>query len=254
MTTEMTTRINVDSIPPLDHDSAMALAAVEVERLLDLVGELSDDEWEQPTECPGWTVRDVLAHLLGMWKLQYDPDERTRQLATATQRAQQSGRLRIDELTALQIADHAELTNAAVTQQLRAAAPLALAGRRNMPAAVRAATYDPLMPGEALWTLGYLFDTIHTRDPWMHRIDICRALGREMQLTVEHDARLIADAVSEWARRHGQPFTLHLTGPVGRTFTTGTEGGELSLDSIEFCRILSGRGSGPGLLSVRVPF
>jgi len=254
MTTETTTRIDVDLIAPLDHDAAMALAAVEVERLLDLVGELSDDEWEQPTECPGWTVRDVLAHLLGMWKLQYDPEERTRQITVATQRAQQSGRLRIDELTALQVADHTELPNVAIGQALRVVAPLALAGRREMPATVRAAAYDPLMPGESPWTFGYLFDIIHTRDPWMHRVDICRALGREMRLSVDHDSRLIADAVADWARRHGQPFTLHLTGPVGRTFTTGTEGGELSLDAVEFCRILSGRGSGPGLLRVTVPF
>lgn len=148
MTTETTTRIDVDLIAPLDHDAAMALAAVEVERLLDLVGELSDDEWEQPTECPGWTVRDVLAHLLGMWKLQYDPEERTRQITVATQRAQQSGRLRIDELTALQVADHTELPNVAIGQALRVVAPLALAGRREMPATVRAAAYDPLMPGE----------------------------------------------------------------------------------------------------------
>lgn len=75
-----------------------------------------------------------------------------------------------------------------------------------------------------------------------------------MRLSADHDTRLIADAVADWARRHGQPFTLRLTGPVGRTFTTGTEGGELSLDAVEFCRILSGRGSGPGLLRVTVPF
>jgi uncharacterized protein (TIGR03083 family) len=33
--------------------------------LLDLLGELSASEWEAPTVCPGWSVKDVAAHLLG---------------------------------------------------------------------------------------------------------------------------------------------------------------------------------------------
>jgi uncharacterized protein (TIGR03083 family) len=32
-------------------------------RLCDLLGDLSDDEWRQPSLCAGWTVRDVAAHL-----------------------------------------------------------------------------------------------------------------------------------------------------------------------------------------------
>ena len=37
--------------------------------------------------------------------------------------------------------------------------------------------YDPQIPGVTGWTLGYLFDIIHTRDPWLHRIDLARATG-----------------------------------------------------------------------------
>ncbi len=32
--------------------------------LLDLLGELSDEEWDAPTACLGWSVRDVACHLL----------------------------------------------------------------------------------------------------------------------------------------------------------------------------------------------
>jgi uncharacterized protein (TIGR03083 family) len=32
-------------------------------RLVDLLGQLSDDEWTRPSLCDGWTVRDVAAHL-----------------------------------------------------------------------------------------------------------------------------------------------------------------------------------------------
>jgi uncharacterized protein (TIGR03083 family) len=33
--------------------------------LLELLGDLSASDWEAPTVCPGWSVKDVAAHLLG---------------------------------------------------------------------------------------------------------------------------------------------------------------------------------------------
>jgi hypothetical protein len=74
-------------------------------------------------------------------------------------------------------------------------------------------------------------------------------------LTADHDGRLIADVVADWAGRHQQPFTLDLEGPAGGTFTNGKGGGEeITLDAVEFCRILSGRATGAGLLTQEVPF
>jgi uncharacterized protein (TIGR03083 family) len=32
---------------------------------MDLLGQLSAGQWDQPTICPGWTVKDVAAHVLG---------------------------------------------------------------------------------------------------------------------------------------------------------------------------------------------
>lgn len=104
------------------------------------------------------------------------------------------------------------------------------------------------------WRLGYLLDIILTRDPWMHRVDIAGATGREMELTSQHDGRIIADVVAEWSRRHSQPFTLTLTGPAGGTYVAGDGGERLTIDAIEFCRTLSGRTSGSGLLAQEVPF
>jgi hypothetical protein len=103
------------------------------------------------------------------------------------------------------------------------------------------------------WRIGFLLDTILTRDPWMHRVDIARATGIDLVLTSEHDGRIIADVVAEWARRHGQPFTLTLTGPAGGHYTAGA-GEDITIDAVEFCRILSGRAPGTGLLTQEVPF
>ena len=60
--------------------------------------------------------------------------------------------------------------------------------------------------------------------------------------------------MAAWARAHHQPFRLTLDGPAGGSFVQGTAGDELRLDAVEFCRILSGRGTGSGLLTQEVPF
>lgn len=104
------------------------------------------------------------------------------------------------------------------------------------------------------WTFGYLFETILTRDTWMHRVDTARATGHPLHLTAEHDGRLLADVVAEWAGRHRRPFRLELTGAAGGSFASCTDGEAHTLDAVEFARVLSGRASGPGLLAVHVPF
>ena len=246
---------HIEDVLPLEHDEAMERAAVELQRLLTVVDQLTDADWESPTDCSEWTVRDMLGHLLGMWKLQADPSERSRQIGAAAQAAEQSGKLRIDELTALQVREHRHLSPTQLRQALHDTAPRGLAARENVPPEVQAAPYDPEIPGEGMWTFGYLFDVIHTRDPWLHRADICRATGRELVLSPEHDGRIVENVVAEWAAKHGQPFVLDLTGPAGGRYVAGPGGGaELSLDAIEFCRILSGRAPGTGLLATSVVF
>jgi hypothetical protein len=88
----------------------------------------------------------------------------------------------------------------------------------------------------------------------MHRVDLARATGNELGLSESHDGRVVADVVAEWARVHERPFMLTLEGPAGGTFIQGEHGEQLRLDAVEFCRILSGRGSGTGLLTHEVPF
>jgi uncharacterized protein (TIGR03083 family) len=244
----------VDTIPPLEHEEAMRLAEAEIARVLALVDDLRPDEWQRPTDCTGWTVRDMLGHLLGMLELQADPEERQRQIKTAAELAHRSGQLRLTEMTALQVREHADLSTDRLRRALHETAARGLAARHALPAELHAAPYDPELPGEGMWTLGYLFDVIHTRDPWLHRVDICRATSRDLLLTAEHDGRIVANVVADWAPRHGRPFVLELTGPAGATFTAGTDGPHLQMDAIEFCRTLSGREKGTGILATPITF
>ena len=248
------TVVSTDDIPALDHDEAMAVAEVEYSRLLDTVDSLEPEDWARPTDCAGWDVKAVIAHLVGMMELLADPAEFGRQGSIAAERAAASGAHRIDVLTALQVEEHAHLTSDSLVAALRHLVPAALAGRGRTTAEDRAAVYTPGPPFDGDWTRGYLLDIIHTRDPWLHRIDIGRATSRDIAWTPAHDGRIVADVVADWARRHGQPFTLVLHGPAGGTFVAASGGETYELDAVEFCRILSGRDAGSGLLNQLVPF
>ena len=95
---------------------------------------------------------------------------------------------------------------------------------------------------------------ILTRDIWMHRVDLARATDTAPVHDPDHDGRIVAEIVAEWARRHGQPFDLTLTGAAGGHFLTGEGGATIAEDATEFCRMLSGRSDREAPLGQEVPF
>ena len=233
---------------------AMRLAATEYQRLLDLLRALAPEDWSKPTECAGWDVRAMAAHALGMVEMAASMREQSRQAKAARAR----GGLFIDALTAVQVEERAEMNPQQIVDRFAIRAPKAARGRRWTPSFVRRRALPdlPRVGGhDEAWTIGYLVDIILTRDPWMHRIDIVRATGADHVLTADHDGVIVADIAAEWARRHGQPYTVRLSGPAGGTWTSGTGGPLVEMDAVDFCRVLSGRGApGGGLLATQVPF
>ncbi len=243
--------------PRMDRDVAMRLAETEYQRSLDLMRSLSPEDWTKPTDCPAWDVRAMAGHTVGMALMATGLKETLRQSLLAKR---QEGPP-LDALTALQVKEHAHLSTSELIDRFAQVGPRAARGRRRTPALVRRMKLpDPQDVGGEIerWTNGYLIDIILTRDPWMHRMDICRATGHEPVLTPEHDGRLVADVVDEWAGRCGRPNQLHLTGAAGGRFSHGADGPELTLDAVDFCRILSGRtADNPvthDLLDAAVPF
>jgi uncharacterized protein (TIGR03083 family) len=47
-------------------EPVIAILAEEWDAIDKLGRDLGDPEWDLPSECPGWTVRDVLSHLIGI--------------------------------------------------------------------------------------------------------------------------------------------------------------------------------------------
>jgi uncharacterized protein (TIGR03083 family) len=233
----------------LPRDTAMRLAATEYQRFAGMLCALSPDDWARPTECPGWDVRAMASHALGMVEMAASIRENNRQFKLARSR----GGVFIDALTGLQVEERQHMTPAQITGRFAARGPKAARARRRAPGVIRRRRL-PVGGQDEAWTIGYLIDVILTRDPWMHRADIARATGAHHVLTAEHDGVLVADVAAEWAARHGQPYTLHLTGPAGGSWASGEGGPLIETDAVEFCRVLSGRGHADGLLATQVPF
>lgn len=231
--------IDTDDIRPIDRDEMTGLATAEYGRLFNLLIELGDTDWNAPTVCGDWDVRLMVAHLLGAAKSNASVLESLRQLRRGRQWAKTHGRPEIDGINAVQVQDHQHLSPQQLIEQLQAVAPKAVAGRRKTPGLMRRVKVDN--PAGGKMTIGHLMDRVYTRDQWLHRIDICGAVGREPRLTPDHDGRLIADAVEEWAKVDAGPFVLELTGPAGGTFRSGQGGRQLRLDAVEFCLQVSGR-------------
>ena len=236
----------------LDRGTAYRLATTEYQRYLRLVRGLAPADWSRATACPGWDVRAMTAHVVGMAEMFAS----VRELARQTRLSGRAGG-GIDALTGLQVREHAHLDGPALVAALEAVAPRAVRGRRRLSrVAGRAKLPEEQVVGgdREWWRIGFLVDVVLTRDVWMHRTDVCAATGREPELAPEHDGVLVAGVAAEWAERHGRPVRLRLTGPAGGEWSWGADGEELVVDAVEFCRVLSGRGAGAGLLGQQVPF
>lgn len=243
----------------LNRKVAMTLAATEYRRVADAIGRLGPDDWSRPTSCTGWDVRQLACHVVGMAAMTKSPIETNRQQKKAARRHAHDGGEFIDALTGIQVDERETWSPEQVVKGVQAIGPRAARGRKLTPALVRRRPLPvpQLVNGvEERWSIGYLIDTILTRDPWMHRSDLAVATGVPMELTADHDGVIVADVVSEWAARHGRPYRLVLGGPAGGTFASGEDAdpAAIEMDAVEFCRIVSGRGAATGLLTTHVPF
>ena len=159
----------------------------------------------------------------------------------------------VDGMNELQIRERSHLTNDEVVAQLEAIGPKAVAGRWRTPPPMRSPA-DPVRPAGRLGrALVPARRRLHPRRVGAPHRPLRRHRPTAMDLTADHDGRLVADIVAEWAGIHGQPFELVLEGPAGGKFSQGDGGERVEIDAIEFVRILSGRRPGTGVLANPLP-
>jgi uncharacterized protein (TIGR03083 family) len=226
---------------------ADALATNAYSALLADLATLTDDDWAKPTDCVGWNVRDMTAHLVGAAEGHARVRVFLGQYAWGVRHRKAYSGSALDAMNQKQIDSKKRLADASLPGLLADLAPRAVAGRSRL---ARLLGWAPIsLDAAGSWyegmptrtTMGELCAVVLTRDVWAHRLDLARAVGSKPTIDPLVDGSIVADIVADWSHRHGQPFTLHLTGDAGGAFTDGQGGESLTLDALDFARLMAGR-------------
>lgn len=240
---------SASAVARLNHDEVIPLAREEVARFLALVETLTPADWNRPTECSRWTVKDIVAHqashVLALTHFreflnQFNP----RNFREYTRKGMNT----LDAANQRQVDKRAGWTAGQLIAEIRDHSDASIAGRQRFPVLLR--WLRVRTPGyEGRISIGELIDNIFTRDMWMHRLDICRAIEREMTQTVDHDGRITALVIRELdpylsSKLNGRALIYRLTGKAGGEWVVGGNSpaaAAISLDALDFHRLASGR-------------
>jgi uncharacterized protein (TIGR03083 family) len=137
---------------------------------IDALGQgLGDGEWELPSECPGWTVRDVLSHLIGIERtLLGDPAPPPLALLPAHVENEIGAR------NEAWVAPRRALPGRDVLDEFREVTARRLAELRGFPRA----RYDEIGPSPVGEVQYREFMHVRVMDSWVHEQDIRIATAR----------------------------------------------------------------------------
>lgn len=245
----------------LDKDVVLAGLFASWDSIDALLAGLTDEQWQTPTSLPGWTVHDVVSHIVGtemMLAGEPNPEPKTDVSALAHVR---------NEIGAF---------NERWVEHLRGESPAAMLARFREITGRRRAMLTGMSQGE--WDkVGFTpagpdsygrFMRVRTFDCWMHEHDIRDAVRRPSSDAAcsGADSRLAMDemtaSMAYVVGKKGQPpagsrVLIALTGPVardirvavnddGRAALVGDFGGAeptvgITLDGLQFSRLAGGR-------------
>lgn len=229
------------AVPYVNADEAYRLLVTALERFLTLVENLSAEDWNRPTACTQWSVRDMLAHQAGG----YANGASLRELIHQMSSLPKNGQLPEDAMNAAQLRDRAGRGPAELLDELRRVGPVAARRWAYDYALLKLVSIPHPVAGN--FSLRHLMWVTHSRDTWMHRLDICRATGRPFEQTAEHDGRIAAlvmrDVAEALARKASPSLVFELTGIAGGTWKIGQgePAAAIRMDVLEFNIFASGR-------------
>jgi uncharacterized protein (TIGR03083 family) len=229
-------------IPYVTADEAYALLRTELERLLALAEALDPADWAKPTACAEWTVRDMLAHQAGSYASGTSYGEMIHQYRAKPK----AGQLPEDAVNALQLAERADTSPAQLIAEIRRAGPVAIHKWAHQFRLFKLLSVPHPVPGRL--SMRHLMWIIHSRDTWMHRLDICRATGRPFEPTPGHDDRIVALVMLDVARTlshklDGRAVMFELSGLAGGVWMIGAgrATAAIQMDALDFNIYASGR-------------
>lgn len=234
--------VHAESISYTNADEAHRLLTTALSRFLTLIESLNAHDWSKPTACTAWNIHDMVAHQAGGYASGTSYKEMIRQYTSKPK----PGQLPEDAINDLQVGERKNKTPAELIAELKQVGEIAA---RNWAYGFRAikpiATPHPI---GGFMPIRHLMWVIHSRDTWMHRLDICRATNRPFEQTSEHDGRIVELVVLDTAKKlrkrlNGKAITLTLTGIAGGEWQIGD--GEpvssLEMDALDFNIFVSGR-------------
>ena len=235
----------VVDIPKLTHKEAGIMAQVEYERLLAVLESLSGNDWQKPTYCKAWNVRDMTAHIAGAVAGSGSVSEFKRQ--NIDNPYGKEFKDPVDGTNKLQIEERADKTPEELVTEFREKGQIAVINRQKLPWPIRKIHLPMGSLGFA--SFEYLMDTIYPRDQWMHRYDICAATGKKMVTTSDHDGRLVELVLRDIARKLNNQFKnrtliVRLLDDVGSVYQFGpaaTPDCTITIDLFDFNLRASGR-------------
>lgn len=233
---------SAESIPYTHAEEAHRLMTTALERFLRLIQSLDMEDWSKPTPCTAWDVHDMVAHQAGGYTSGVSYREMLRQYT----RIPRSGQLPEDAINALQVGERKEKSPAELIAELKHAGPRAI---HNWAYGFGLIKWIAIPhPVGGMLSVRDLMWVTHSRDTWMHRLDICRATDRPFDQTREHDGRInelvVRDVTKKLNRKlNGRAINLVLTGIAGGTWRIGQGDPEteMEMDALDFNILVSGR-------------
>lgn len=233
--------IRLEDLRKPDHSEWGRLGKDIDRSLVATLGSLSDDEWSTPTECAPWTVKDVMAHLIGWNEAVVSPAHLFRQATSGWKRRGSHSGNWLDATNQYQVDVLASASPAEIVARFEELSPRFHKVRSRYGLATVA--FPMKEPFSGTWVpVRFLFDTIFVRDHFMHHIDICSALGQTLPVG-DAEVRVAHDVFREWGDKTDASVTLDLSGAAGGTLVRGAGDVHISGDAIDLCRTLAGRRS-----------
>jgi uncharacterized protein (TIGR03083 family) len=230
----------------------------EWEVLAGLVAGLSEAQWLAQTPLPGWSVRDVLAHIIGTESMLCGVD---------------CPETDVDVSTLKHVRNDVGVLNERWVRRLRTVSPDELvrrfdevtATRRAQLESMSAADWDALTATPTGPDTYGRFMRVRIFDCWMHEHDIREALGRPSAHLAGASAQLALDEIASsmgfvvgklGGAPDGSRVRLELTGPLHRTVNVAVDGkarvvdefdaeptATIIIDGLLFTRLAGGRAS-----------
>jgi uncharacterized protein (TIGR03083 family) len=223
-----------------------------------VLGDLSDSEWEQSTSLPGWTVHDVVAHVIGTESMLQGLGTPEADIDVS---ALEHVRNDIGVLNECWVRKLRGLSHAELLEHFRATA----AARREALTAMGEDKWHEMTATPAGPDSYGRFMRVRTFDCWMHEHDVRDAVGQpaghsgfantDSRLALDEMAASMGFVVGKLGKApDGSRVRLELTGPLERTINVSVDGrakvvdefdGEptatIALDGLLFARLAGGR-------------